>query len=366
MNQKLKVGIIFGGRSAEHEVSLQSAQSIIDAIDKAKFDIFLIGIDKSGKWALYGQSFLDNATDPKNIRLAAGCEKLGLVPGDDSSQLARLDQGQALDPLDVVFPILHGPFGEDGTMQGLLKLFNLPFVGPGVLGSAVSMDKDVMKRLLRDAGVRNARFMTFHKHQQDQVNPEEVKNELGFPVFIKPANMGSSVGVNKARNEAEFKTYLAQAFQFDHKVIVEEFIKGREIECAVLGNENPEASIPGEIQAHHEFYSYEAKYIDEKGANLIIPADLPADIVKKVQAMAIKTFQVLCCEGLGRVDMFVTDNNEIYVNEINTIPGFTKISMYPKLWEHTGIPYQALITRLLELAIQRYEREQQLKINVEF
>lgn len=356
---------MFGGRSAEHEVSLLSARSIIQAIDRTKYDLTFIGIDKQGSWYLYeNENFLIDPADPKKVRLAETGNKLAVIPGQDRHHLFNLTTIQFLDKLDVVFPVLHGPFGEDGTMQGLLRLANIPFVGPGVLGSAVSMDKDVMKRLMTDAGIPNAAFMVLQSHQLDSVSFEEVKTRLGLPVFIKPANMGSSVGVNKAASEEEFFKHLKYAFNFDTKVVVEEFIKGREIECSVLGNEDPIASLPGEITANHEFYSYEAKYIDEKGASLQIPALLPENILKKVREMAVHTFRTLCCEGLGRVDMFLTGDNRIFVNEINTLPGFTKISMYPKLWEQSGIPYSELIDRLLQLAIKRHERENQLKTTV--
>jgi D-alanine-D-alanine ligase len=364
MSNKTIVGIIFGGRSAEHEVSLQSAKSIIEAIDKDKYELVLIGLDKKGKWFLIeNHDFLLNPTDPKSIRLNASLN-IGVVPGEESYQLMDISNNQPIKKLDAVFPVLHGPYGEDGTMQGLLKLANLPFVGPGVLGSSVSMDKDVMKRLMRDAGIKNADFLVFHHHQLSSIDYREVEKKLGSPVFIKPANMGSSVGVNKAKNEQEFFDFMKEAFRFDTKVVVEEFIKGREIECAVLGNEEPIASVPGEIIAHHDFYSYEAKYIDEKGASLKIPADLPENILKKVQETAIDTFKTLCCEGMGRVDMFVTDDHRIFVNEINTLPGFTKISMYPKLWEYSGIPYKELISRLFDLAIERHKRDENLQTDM--
>jgi D-alanine-D-alanine ligase len=360
--QKINVGIIFGGRSAEHEVSLQSAKNVIDAIDKNKYEVTLIGIDKEGNWQLSDiNDYLENADNPKTIRLKPSNNQLAIVPGSKHSQLRNIFTREDLPLLDVVFPVMHGTYAEDGTMQGLLKLADIPYVGPDVLGSSVSMDKDVMKRLMRDAGIPNADFLVFQKHQAEQADYQQVVDKLGEPVFIKPANMGSSVGVNKARNKEEFFRYLHHAFEFDNKVVVEEFIKGREIECAVLGNEDPQASVPGEIMAHHEFYSYEAKYLDEKGATLQIPADLPADIAVEVRKLAVKTFKVLACEGLSRVDMFVTEDQKIFVNEINTLPGFTKISMYPKLWENTGISYTALIDRLLTHAIERYQRDRQLK-----
>jgi D-alanine-D-alanine ligase len=262
--------------------------------------------------------------------------------------------------LDVVFPILHGPFGEDGTVQGLLKLADIPFVGADVLGSAIGMDKDVMKRLLRDAGIKIGNFFTLKDHEQIPAFAS-VEVVLGRPFFVKPSNMGSSVGISKVHEEGEYAAALKYAFQYDHKIIIEEYIRGREIECSVLGNEEPIASEAGEVIPSHEFYSYDAKYLDENGAALEIPARLGTQTKKRIKELAIKTFQVLCCEGLARVDFFLKDNDEVFVNEINTIPGFTKISMYPKLWEASGISYSDLITRLIELAVSRFERNRFLK-----
>jgi len=321
---KKVVGILFGGKSAEHEISLLSAKNVYDAIDKTKFEPVMIKIDKNGKWE------------------------------------TNIDQNS---PYDVVFPILHGPFGEDGTVQGFLKLADIPFVGSGVLGSAVGMDKDVMKRLLRDAGIPIGKFLTLRSHEPVP-SFEDVKAELGTPVFIKPANMGSSVGISKVSEEAEFTSAIKDAFQYDTKIIMEENIKGREIECAVLGNEKPIASVPGEITPSHDFYSYDAKYIDDKGAALQIPAKLDEATTKRIQEIAVKVFQVLCCEGLSRVDFFLKQDGTLIVNEINTMPGFTKISMYPKMWEYSNISYTELITRLIELAINRHEKERILKTSV--
>ncbi|MBI4084812.1 MAG: D-alanine--D-alanine ligase, partial [Candidatus Levybacteria bacterium] len=305
-----------------------------------------------------------------------------------------VSHGTAENAVDVVFPVLHGTYGEDGTIQGLLKLANIPFVGASVLGSAVGMDKDVMKRLLRDAGLPVARFIVvkrsdviarseapYHlvqgeatkQSQRDRhgrlgrprddkgISFNEIVKQLGLPFFVKPANAGSSVGVSKVHNEKEFASAVNTAFSYDSKMLVEEFIKGREIECSVLGNENATASLPGEIIPTHEFYDYDAKYIDEKGAALQIPATLQQKKVKEVQALAVKAFQTLCCEGMARVDFFLNKNGKFFVNEINTIPGFTKISMYPKLWEASGVPYSELIDRLIQLAIERHKREQKLK-----
>jgi len=319
---KKKVGILFGGKSAEHEISIQSANNVFNAIDRTLFDPVLIKIDKSGKWQM-----------------------------NDIFQF------------DVIFPILHGPFGEDGTIQGYLKLADIPFVGTGVLGSAVGMDKDVMKRLLRDAQIPIGKFVTLKSHEKIPAIAE-IEAALGLPVFIKPANMGSSVGISKVCNEEEFTSALKEAFLYDTKIIIEEYIPGREIECAVLGNEEPIASVPGEIIPSHDFYSYDAKYIDDKGASLKIPAQLEKETAQRVKELAIKVYQVLCCEGLSRVDFFLKDNGALVVNEINTMPGFTKISMYPKMWEASGIDYTELITRLIELAIKRFEKERVLKTSV--
>lgn len=360
--KKIRVGIVFGGKSAEHEVSLQSAKSIIEAIDSKKYDVTLIAIDKKGQWHLSDASrFLKHADDPKRIKLNAVSDAVALVAGGDAGQLVSLTSRKPTRPVDVLFPVLHGPFGEDGTVQGLFKMANVPFVGPSVLGSAVGMDKDVAKRLLRDAGIPTARFAVFDRPSMNRVDFRKIKDALGLPLFIKPANLGSSVGISKAGNKKEFEQAVAFAFRYDNKIIIEEFIAGRELECSVLGNDDPIASLPGEILPNDEFYSYEAKYINEDGAGLDFPAKLSEDITKKLQRIAVQTFKVLCCEGMARVDLFLKENDELFVNEINTIPGFTKISMYPKLWEISGIPYSELINRLIQLAIERFDREQKLR-----
>ena len=357
-NKRIRVGILFGGKSAEHEISLLSAKNVIDAIDKDQYDPVLIGIDKSGRWLLGEPSkFLLNSNNPKLISLNRASASVALVPQSEG-KLTSLDAGNLDQTVDVVFPILHGPMGEDGTIQGLLKLANVPFVGAGVLGSAVGMDKDVMKRLLRDADIPVPKFQVFNRKHPPQF--EKVKAALGMPAFVKPANLGSSVGISKAKDLAGFERAVREAFRYDTKILIEESIVGREIECAVLGNDDPRASIPGEIIPTHEFYSYEAKYLDENGAKLEIPAKLSADTAKRVQDMAVKAFKALNCEGMGRVDFFLQEDGTLYVNEINTIPGFTKISMYPKLWEATGIGYTELIDRLIQLAIERFKHEQTL------
>ena len=363
--KKTTVGVIFGGKSAEHEVSLQSAKNIIDAIDKDKYEVVLIGINKEGRWFLNDKSeYLLNTTNPKLIQLNKTENEVALIPGDKSNQLINIYNHQVLGEIDVIFPVLHGPYGEDGSVQGLMRLADLPYVGANILGSAVGMDKDVMKRLLRDAGIPIADFLTYNYRTITEITYEGIKNALGSPFFIKPANLGSSVGISKVHNQAEFKKAVEVAFQFDTKVVIEENIVGREIECSVLGNGNPMASVPGEVLPQGDFYSYEAKYIDEKGAVLDIPAKLPEDMVDKIQRYAIAAFKVLCCEGMARVDFFMQEDGHLIINEINTIPGFTRISMYPKLWEMSGVPYPELIDRLIQLAIDRYERESKLKTSL--
>jgi D-alanine-D-alanine ligase len=255
----------------------------------------------------------------------------------------------------------HSPFGEDGTVQGLLRLLDVPFVGASVLGSAAAMDKDVTKRLLRDARIPIAKFLAFDRSFVGKIDFDDVRRQLGQPVFVKPANLGSSVGINTADDGGQFERAIEQAFEYDNKILVEECIRGREIECSVLGNDSPIASVPGEIIPRHDFYSYEAKYIDEEGAVLEIPAKLEDQTIHQVQDLAIRTFKALCCEGMARVDFFLTENAQVVVNELNTIPGFTKISMYPKLWEASGIPYTELIDRLIQLALERFEKEKKLK-----
>ncbi|MDR0759067.1 MAG: D-alanine--D-alanine ligase [Treponema sp.] len=365
MAKKINVGILFGGKSAEHEVSLQSAKNVFDAINREKYTPILIGIDKTGRWLLNTESkFLLDSGDPRKIRLDQAGEPVALVPECNGALSLFPEQGDSC-KLDVVFPILHGPFGEDGTVQGLLKLADIPFVGAGVLGSAAGMDKDVMKRLLRDAGLPLGAFISLRSHE---TIPDfaQVTAKLGLPFFVKPANMGSSVGVSKVHNEGEYRAAVWNAFVYDRKIILEEFIKGREIECAVLGNEDPRASFPGEVISSHEFYSYEAKYLDENGAALQIPALLPPETVREIQDLAIKTFKVLECQGLGRVDFFLREDGPgtVLVNELNTMPGFTRISMYPKLWGASGISYADLIDSLITLAIKRYKQEKLLKTSL--
>ncbi|MEO0225477.1 MAG: D-alanine--D-alanine ligase, partial [candidate division WOR-3 bacterium] len=354
MKKKIRVGILCGGKSAEHEISLISAKNVISAIDRNKYEVVVIGIDKEGTWRFYpDDNFILNPEDPKAIRLIPHGSIIALIPGKGKRQFLNISSLQFLKSVDVVFPVLHGPFGEDGTVQGLLKLIDIPFVGASVLGSAVGMDKEVTKRLLQEAKIPVPKFLVLHKNNADQINFDLIKKKIRLPLFIKPSNLGSSVGIHKVKTRNDFRSALKDAFQYDRKILIEEFIEGREIECSVLGNEHPIASLPGEIVPRHEFYSYEAKYLDKDGALLKAPAALSPRIVKKVQELAIKTFKTLNCEGMARVDFFLRNEQELFVNELNTIPGFTKISMYPKLWEISGIPYRELIDRLIQLALER-------------
>ncbi|MBT3603861.1 MAG: D-alanine--D-alanine ligase [Candidatus Latescibacteria bacterium] len=366
MAKKIRVGVLFGGKSSEHEVSLQSARNVIDAIDKTKYEVVPIGIDKTGRWFLNeAEKLLPESNKEGLAEVKDPSTLVALIP-EGRGELTRPSQPGSLGSVDVVFPVLHGPLGEDGTVQGLLKLADVPFVGPGVLGSAVAMDKDVMKRLIRDAGIPTPDFITVMRFQAPSLDVNAVVDRLGLPLFVKPANQGSSVGISKVNEKSELADALIEALRFDDKVLIEAFAGKREVECAVLGNEYPESSIPGEVLPLHDFYSYEAKYLDENGAVLKIPADLSDEQVKEVQDLAVRTFQVLCCEGMARVDCFLTDDNKWLVNEVNTIPGFTRISMYPKLWEASGMSYTDLVDKLIQLAIERYEREQKLKTTFDF
>ncbi|MGY5944665.1 D-alanine--D-alanine ligase [Stenotrophomonas forensis] len=360
---RTRVGIIFGGRSSEHEVSLQSAKNILDALDRERFEPVLVGIDKQGQWHLsQPDTFLLNADDPSRIALHRSGQSLAVLPGTEQAQLQLQpsDAASVLGQIDVVLPIVHGPLGEDGALQGLLRMANLPFVGSPVLGSAVSMDKDVAKRLLRDAGLQVAPWLCIRRHQAAAVDVEAVIAQLGLPLFVKPANQGSSVGVSKVKEAAGFAEALELALRYDHKVLVESAVVGREIECAVLGNAQPQASVCGEVVVHDEFYAYDTKYINEGGADVVVPADIDAATQARIQQIALQAYQALECAGMARVDVFLTADGEIVINEVNTLPGFTRISMYPKLWGASGVDYTTLITRLIELALERHGADRQL------
>lgn len=355
---KTRIAILFGGKSAEHEVSLQSARNVMNALDPAKYDVIPIAIDKKGTWHyLPSTEHLFAATAPGLAKM----EETKMIPvhiNPDGTVASPTEIGK----IDVAFPVLHGPMGEDGTVQGLLKLANIPFVGPDVLGSAICMDKDVSKRLLRDAGIPVANFVTVQRAHGESLHVGSVLDSLGLPVFVKPANMGSSVGITKVSTKEELEPAIEEALKHDHKILIEGAVVGRELECAVLGNNNPQASVLGEVISHNTegFYSYAAKYVNEDGAEIVIPTKVTKEEETQLQTLAVKAFQVLCCEGMARVDMFLTADGKAYVNELNTIPGFTNISMYPKLWEASGLKYADLLDKLIELAIERHANQPQI------
>jgi D-alanine-D-alanine ligase len=385
--KKLRVGVLFGGRSGEHEVSLLSAASVVNAIDKTKYEVVPIGITKEGRWLTAGDAerlLSGQHHDEKHLRagdpdatpgaavLASG--EAVVVPPEpvhrgatsltpfQSDALTRRASDRAIN-VDVIFPVLHGTFGEDGTIQGLLELADIPYVGAGVLGSAAGMDKDIMKALFRAAGLPIVKHVTILRSEWDadaKKAEKIVDKQLKYPVFVKPANLGSSVGISKARTKKELGPAIYEAAKFDRKIVIEQGVggakhKAREIECSVLGNDRPQASVPGEIVPVKEFYDYSAKYLDE-GSELIIPAKLTKAEVKKVQELAIRAFQAVDCTGLARVDFLMDPKTrQLFVNEINTMPGFTAISMYPKLWAASGLAYSDLIDRLIQLGMERHE-----------
>src|ERR1700730_18614707 len=385
---KIRVGILFGGRSGEHEVSLLSAASVLNAIDKDKYEVVPIGITKDGRWLTAGdaENLLQGklVIEPRHLRagdpeltqpaavLARGeavvvppepvHRQSGLVPFQTDAALTRRAADRAIN-VDVIFPVLHGTFGEDGTIQGLLELADIAYVGAGVLGSSAGMDKDIMKSLFRAAGLPIVKHVTVLRSQfarEPKKVQKLVESQLRYPVFVKPANLGSSVGISKGHDRNELGPAIAEAAKFDRKIVIEEGVggkknKAREIECAVLGNDDPKASIAGEIVPGKEFYDYDAKYLAE-GSELVIPAKITKAEMKTVQRLAIAAFQAVDCTGLARVDFLMDPKSRrIYVNEINTMPGFTAISMYPKLWGATGVSYPELIDRLIQLGIERHE-----------
>ncbi len=360
MPAKLKIGVIFGGRSGEHEVSLVSATSIINALDKEKYDVVPIGITQAGRWLSSGRAL-------QLLKSKDGADREPerfLAPEPNRQALVSLS-GETDAKLDVIFPAVHGTYGEDGTLQGLLELANIPYIGAGVLGSAVGMDKIVQKQLYEQAGIPIARYLWFLSSQvasRLKTVISEIERELKYPMFTKPANTGSSVGISKAHDRKELADYLTVAAGYDRKVIVEQGVRdAREIECAVLGNDDPAASACGEIIPSNEFYDYDAKYVDGKSSS-VIPAKLPKRTEKEVRHIAVKAFKVLDLAGMARVDFFVTRNkNKICLNEVNTIPGFTSISMYPKLWEASGISYSGLLDRLIALAIERHREKNAIR-----
>jgi D-alanine-D-alanine ligase len=365
MEQFYRVGVLFGGRSSEHEVSLASARNVMDALRQAGHEVVPIGITPQGRWlpqpdalaqlsaSAAGQLTLDLAGEPAGK--AAGEGSWGLLPQGEA--------GHPLPPTDVIFPVLHGPYGEDGAVQGLLEMANVPYVGSGVLASAVGMDKIVARRLFADAGLPQTPYATLARQawrKDREGSLQAIEQALPYPLFVKPANMGSSVGVSKARSREQLAAALDLAARFDRKLLIEAAVPhARELEVSVLGNDEPIASAPGEIVPGNEFYDYNAKYIDDN-SELCIPAQVDGDTVRRLQEYAVRAFQALDCEGLARVDFLMDgESGELYLNEVNTMPGFTRISMYPKLWEASGISYPELVDRLVRLALERHADRQQ-------
>ncbi len=367
--KKLRIAVLFGGRSGEHDVSLMSARSVLAALDAEQYEVIQVGITLDGNW-LTGANALD-AFEKKDVSSLDSVIPPTEPAARNSLRVARPtkmgDRLETLAAVDVFFPVLHGPFGEDGTMQGLFELADAAYVGAGVAGSSVGMDKGIFKDVMRANNIPIVdSLLVLRSEIENDMNAviDKVEKMGAYPFFAKPANLGSSVGISKCNSRSDLAEGLMEAARFDRRIVIERGVGNvREIEVSVLGNDEPIASVPGEVIVKHEFYSYEAKYIDENGAAMEIPAKLPPETFKKIQALAIKTFKVLSCEGLGRVDLFLKKNNEPVVNEINTLPGFTSISMYPRLWQASGISYSELIDRLIQLAIERFEKEKKLKTN---
>ena len=355
----MNIAVIFGGKSAEFEVSLVSATNIINTMDRERFTPVLIGVDKQGEW-FYNAQYANQSVDLTARDYFADAEPVCLT--FPSGTLVSRRTHQPVARFEAAFPIIHGTYGEDGTLQGILKANDIPYVGPDVLGSAIAMDKDIAKRLFAAAGIPVAKSYTLYKKHAEAYPYGEVADSLGLPLFVKPANAGSSVGVSKVTSEAEYWAALEEAFRYDSKILVEEAVVGKELECAVLGNEEKRASGVGEIVATKDFYSYDAKYISSTGANLRIPADIPADTAERIRTLAVQACDAIHCEGMARVDFLLSTDGHLVLNEINTLPGFTSISMYPKLWEQAGLPEKELITELIRLAMRRHERDSALSI----
>lgn len=367
MNGKLRIAVLFGGRSGEHEVSLRSAASIMGAIDRERCEVVPVGITKTGRWLLPAD--VDRTLAAGTVEEGAG-QPVTLAGGEGGPNLVALDAGgaPAAQAVDAVFPVLHGPNGEDGTVQGLLELANVPYVGSGVLASAVGMDKGVMKDVFRrhDLPVTDYVVVRRRDWERDAGSvTDRIEAEIGYPCFVKPANLGSSVGISKARDRSRLREAMVQAARFDRRLVVERAVDGRELECSVLGNDEPFASVPGEIVPCNEFYDYTAKYIDDR-SELLIPAPVSPETARQVQDLAVRAFLALDCAGLARVDFFLErGTGRVLVNEINTLPGFTTISMYPKLWEASGLPYRELIARLIELALERWRDKNRSVVSYE-
>jgi D-alanine-D-alanine ligase len=357
-----RVVLLFGGRSAEHEISVISARSVFDALDRDRYEVVAIGVTRGGRWQLMpsGPPALPGGSSQTlpAVERSPG-EEVALDQEPGAHAVVAADGSRT--EIDVVFPVMHGPYGEDGSIQGFLEMAGVPYVGSGVLGSALGMDKAVQKVLFHSAGIPVVHHDVVYEREWEE-DPEAVEaraEHLGTPLFVKPAALGSSIGVTRVRERGELRAGLEEAFRYGRKALLEEAIDGgRELECAVLGNDDPVASLAGEIIPRgHEFYDYDAKYLDEHGAELVIPADIPPDTLEDVQRLSIAAFRAIDASGLARVDFFLTSDGRLFVNELNTIPGFTSISMYPKLWEASGVPYADLVDRLIELAIERHEHD---------
>lgn len=367
MGGRLCVAVLAGGCSGEHQVSLLSAGSIVSALDPKRYRIVIVGIDKDGRWlSLPTDDWTINSDDPERIALRDGPTISPPSPSEPWRLVQPANAGAEAEQveIDVVFPVLHGTFGEDGTLQGLLDLSRLAYVGSGTLASSVAMDKDVAKRLLRDSGLPVVDWLALNYEDGPQggLTGDELVKRLGLPLFVKPANLGSSVGINKVKQVEQLPAALAAAFEYDDKIIVESAVDAREIEISVLGGHLAQASVPGEVAPRHEFYSYDAKYIDQQGADLIIPADLSQELSDSIRELALQAFKCLGCYGMARVDFLLERGTEhVLINELNTIPGFTKISMYPKLWSASGLAYPELLDRLIELALVRKKLQTRLR-----
>ena len=364
---KLKIGVLYGGRSGEHDVSLCSAASVVAALDKSKYDVVAIGIDRDGRWYVQDQPeiVVDKAFGKILSLKKRGLWLVNHFEQQNKLYIYNLETSGEKVFVDVVFPVLHGTYGEDGTLQGLLELAMVPYVGVDVAGSAVGMDKDIAKRLLKEAGIPVVPWITVSKHDWLE-HPKNILNhagnQLSLPLFVKPLCTGSSVGIKKVKAKKELADAIDYAFQFDTRIMIETGIDCREIECAILGNDNPQASVLGEILPQHEFYSYEAKYLDPQGAQMNIPAKLPAKLSAAIRQCAVAGFKALNCNSMARVDFFLDKKtNQFYLNEINTLPGFTSISMYPKLWAATGIHYSELLDHLVALALTRHRERSAIK-----
>jgi D-alanine-D-alanine ligase len=362
---KTRVGILYGGKSPEHNVSLSTAMAVMNAIDKNKFDVIPIYITTEGQW-IKGERLTGEVNEIKQLQFQSDAKAIIPVALNQTPAVADgKKQEEAV--VDVIFPLLHGPNGEDGTVQGLLELLNIPYVGNGVLASAVGMDKVVMKNLFAQAGLRQAKYVSFTKREwsrNEEAAYDKVEQELGYPCFVKPANAGSSVGITKCKQRADLKVAFAEAFKYDRKIIIEEAIVGREIEIGVIGNDDPICSVVGEIVPKKEFYDYQAKY-EDGDTELIIPADVTKEQYETIKQMAITAFKALDLSGLVRADFFLTEDGKVYINEINTMPGFTPYSMFPLLWKHSGVSYPELIERLIQLAIERHEEKQTITYTFE-